>query len=38
MPDREFWLAIRQALLMIVSAIERYKLPDVRRTNEKRNG
>jgi hypothetical protein len=23
MPDREFWLAVRQALLLIVGAIER---------------
>jgi len=23
MPDREFWLAVRQALLMMVDAIER---------------
>lgn len=34
--DREFWLQFRQALLMIVDAIERFKLPKRPRTSELR--
>lgn len=29
MNDREFWLLVRRALLMLVTAIERRYLPDV---------
>ena len=36
MTDREFWLAIRQALLMLLDALERHKLPGVTRTAELR--
>ena len=36
MTDREFWLAVRQAMLMFLDALERYKLPDVIRTAELR--
>ena len=36
MTDREFWLALRQAILMFLDALERYKLPDVTRTAELR--
>ena len=34
--DRQFWMAIRQALLMVLDAIERRYLPDVIRTAELR--
>jgi hypothetical protein len=34
--DREFWMLVRQALLMFVDAIERRWLPDVVRTAEAR--
>ena len=36
MTDREFWLAVRQTLLMFLDALERYRLPDVTRTAELR--
>jgi len=36
MDEREFWLAIRQALLMLVDAIERGKLTHLQRTSELR--
>ena len=36
MSDREFWLAVRQALLMLLDALERRHLPDVTRTAELR--
>ena len=36
MTDREFWLAIRQALLSLVDALERRHLPGVQRTAELR--
>ena len=37
MEDREFWLVFRQALLMIVDAIERrLRLPPEQRTAEMR--
>jgi hypothetical protein len=36
MSDREFWMLVRQALLMFVDAIERRFLPDVQRTAEAR--
>ena len=36
MSDREFWLAIRQALLMFVAAIEQKQLPGVIPTAELR--
>lgn len=28
MSDRDFWLAVRRALLIVVSAIEKRHLPD----------
>jgi len=34
--DREFWLQIRQALLMLVDAIERFRLADLPKTSELR--
>ena len=34
--DREFWLQFRQALLMVVDIIERFKLPELPRTSELR--
>jgi len=34
--EREFWKQARQALLMLVDAIERFKLPDFKRTSELR--
>jgi len=34
--DREFWLQFRQALLMMVDIIERFKLPDLPRTSRLR--
>ena len=34
--DREFWMLVRQALLLFVDAIERRFLPDVVRTAEVR--
>ena len=30
--DKGFWLLIRQALLMAVDAVERFKLPDLHPT------
>jgi len=36
MTDREFWLAILQALLMLIDALERYKLPGTSRTADLR--
>ena len=36
MTDREFWLAVRQAVLMFLDALERYKLPGLTRTAELR--
>lgn len=34
MTDREFWLAVRQAILLFLDAIERKYLPDITRTSE----
>ena len=34
--DYEFWLQFRQALLMMVDIIERFKLPELPRTSELR--
>jgi hypothetical protein len=34
MTDREFWVAVRQALFMLIYAIERYKLEMNKTTSE----
>ena len=34
--DYEFWLQFRQALLMMVDIIERFKLPELPRTSKLR--
>ena len=34
--EREFWLQFRQALLMVVDIIERFKLPELPRTSKLR--